>query len=138
MVLVSTYIERDANDTASIDIRIENYVLTYTFPIVPKYLRDTFDFRYFEYFFYLYRGENSDTTIQSPHGCGMVLKDGVLHITVNSSNGNINLSIPHDERIKKLIYECASMYLQYHKTQKSAIPRIYTDVLEQDRVKFQN
>ena len=135
MVLISTHIDRDTHK-ASIEIRVENYSVTYTFPAVPSCLRDTFDFRYFEYFYYLYRGVNSELrSHQTPLAGGMTLKDGVLTINVNSSQGNTALQIPHDDRIKKLMYECACMYLQYHKSK--TIPMIYSDILEEDRAKFE-
>ena len=133
MVVFSTHIDKTAA-VATIEIHLGEGIFKYSFSIVPKYLNDVFDFRYFEYYLYLYRGKNVAPRINT---AGITLHADTLKIETTSTKGNITVDIPYDDSVKKLMYECAHVYLNYHLSKSpTLVPQIYVDVLAEDRGRF--
>ena len=59
-----------------------------------------------------------------------------LIIKLCTSVGSLSIRINYDDKLKKLFYECACFYLDYHMKNNNSlgneVPDIYKDILEED------
>jgi hypothetical protein len=119
---------------AHVDGEIDGISISVSFIVFSPVHERSFDYKKLEHYLYLYRGKHStyEPTMN------VVLNEELTHVSIklgSSINGSVTMNIPFTNQIRKLMYDCASEYLNYHR-KTGSIPRLFIETIENDRNLF--